>query len=52
MLHHVNGFVDAIGQKHGLIDVGPACRALEADIICMGSAVSSFDLYDCSIAIY
>lgn len=34
MLHHINAFVDAVGQKHGPIDVGPACRALEADIIC------------------
>ena len=35
MLHHINAFVEAIGQKDGPIDVGPACRALEADIICM-----------------
>lgn len=34
MLHHINAFVDAIGHKDGPIDVGPACRALEADIIC------------------
>ena len=34
MLHHVNEFVEAVGQKHGPIDVGLACRALEADIIC------------------
>lgn len=34
MLHHINAFVDAVGQKRGPIDVGPACRALEADIIC------------------
>ncbi|ROW08615.1 hypothetical protein VPNG_06203 [Cytospora leucostoma] len=33
MLHHVNEFVKAIGRKHGPIDVAPACRALEADII-------------------
>ncbi|KAI7782223.1 benzoate 4-monooxygenase cytochrome p450 [Diaporthe eres] len=33
MLHHINAFVDAVGQKRGPIDVGPACRALEADII-------------------
>lgn len=37
MLHHINAFVDAVGQKHGSIDVGPACRALEADIICTSS---------------
>lgn len=34
MLYHVNAFVEAMGHKRGAIDVGPACRALEADIIC------------------
>lgn len=34
MLYHINAFVDAVGQKYGPIDIGPACRALEADIIC------------------
>lgn len=34
MLHHINSFVEAMGQKRGAIDIGPACRALEADIIC------------------
>lgn len=34
MVHHINAFVEAMGQQHGPIDMGPACRALEADIIC------------------
>ncbi|KAK6225498.1 benzoate 4-monooxygenase cytochrome p450 [Colletotrichum tabaci] len=33
MLHHVNEFVRAVGQQQRPFDVGPACRALEADII-------------------
>ncbi|GKT76562.1 benzoate 4-monooxygenase cytochrome P450 [Colletotrichum tofieldiae] len=33
MLHHVNKFVKAISQQQHPFDIGPACRALEADII-------------------
>ncbi|TQN68409.1 Cytochrome P450 monooxygenase yanH [Colletotrichum shisoi] len=33
MLHHVNEFVGAVGEQQRPFDVGPACRALEADII-------------------
>lgn len=42
MCHHVDEFVKAIEQKRGLIDIMPACRALEADIMCtMPSSHSS-----------
>ncbi|KAF4818925.1 Cytochrome P450 monooxygenase yanH [Colletotrichum siamense] len=33
MLKHVDHFVATIRQKFGAFDIGPACRALEADII-------------------
>ncbi|KAK1574245.1 uncharacterized protein LY79DRAFT_566482 [Colletotrichum navitas] len=33
MLHHVEEFVKAVGQKEQPFDIGPTCRALEADII-------------------
>ncbi|KAL0935070.1 cytochrome [Colletotrichum truncatum] len=33
MLQHVNHFVQAMHQRSVAFDIGPACRALEADII-------------------
>ncbi|KAK2028551.1 benzoate 4-monooxygenase cytochrome p450 [Colletotrichum zoysiae] len=33
MLHHVDEFVKAVSQREHPFDIGPACRALEADII-------------------
>ncbi|KAK1716874.1 uncharacterized protein BDZ83DRAFT_722671 [Colletotrichum acutatum] len=34
MLHHIEEFISAVGKRSTSFDVGPACRALEADIIC------------------
>ncbi|KXH36385.1 hypothetical protein CSIM01_04900 [Colletotrichum simmondsii] len=33
MLHHIDEFVSAVGKRSVSFDIGPACRALEADII-------------------
>ncbi|KAK7457688.1 cytochrome P450 [Colletotrichum acutatum] len=33
MLHHIEEFISAVGKRSTSFDVGPACRALEADII-------------------
>lgn len=34
MQHHVNAFMRAIAAPGDEVDLIPACRALEADIIC------------------
>ncbi|OHF00745.1 hypothetical protein CORC01_04062 [Colletotrichum orchidophilum] len=33
MLHHIDEFISAVGKRSVSLDIGPACRALEADII-------------------
>ncbi|KAI3556374.1 cytochrome P450 [Colletotrichum abscissum] len=33
MLHHIDNFVSAVERRSVSFDIGPACRALEADII-------------------
>lgn len=33
MLHHINEFVSVIEEQQA-VDLIPACRALEADIMC------------------
>lgn len=42
MLRNIHNFVAVLGQKTTCFEAGSACRALEADIICMLWSVVGF----------
>lgn len=46
MLHHISTFVRAIAGLKGQVDLTPACRALEADIICKQALYLGLDPTD------